>query len=71
MITEPAPVSVSVEPVSVAGPDSTLNTTGRPEDVVAVRLNGASPKVAVAGRAKTMDWLALETVKVLEAEAAP
>ena len=43
MVTTPAPVRVSVLPEIVAGPERTLKLTVRPEEVAALRVDGASP----------------------------
>ncbi len=48
---------VTVLPEMVAGPDSTLNDTGRPEVAVAFTLNGRSPKVLFPGVLKLIVWL--------------
>ena len=44
-VTVPAPVSVSVPPLRVAGPETTATVTGSPELAVALTAKGASPKV--------------------------
>ena len=36
----PTPVTVSMFPLTVPGPERTLNVTGKPEDAVAVRVMG-------------------------------
>jgi hypothetical protein len=38
-----------VEPESVAGPETRVKATGKPEVAVAARVSGASPKLAEAG----------------------
>ena len=54
MVTIPGPVRVTVEPKRVAGPETRAKVTGRPVLAVAVRANGASPKVRSAGWAKVV-----------------
>jgi hypothetical protein len=39
----PAPVIVTVSPVTVAGPETMLNVTVNPDVAVAITLNGGSP----------------------------
>ena len=39
----PTPLSVSVLPETVAGPETTLKLTGSPEEAMALKVNGASP----------------------------
>src|SRR5215831_2043839 len=56
----PAPLIVSVLPLIVAGPDSNSNDTGRFEDAVALKPNGASPKVR-SGNANVITWVAFFT----------
>ena len=41
----PEPVIVTVLPLMVKGPEIFLNVTGKPDEAVAARLNGASPNV--------------------------
>ena len=43
MVTVPVPVNVTVLPLMVAGPETTRNDTGKPEDAVALIVNGGSP----------------------------
>ena len=45
IVTVPAPVIVTVLPLIVAGPEKTLKLTGKPDEAVALTLNGGSPKV--------------------------
>jgi hypothetical protein len=47
-VTLPAPVTVRVEPETVAGPEVTAKLTGKPDDAVAVRVMGATPYVTFA-----------------------
>jgi hypothetical protein len=42
-VTVPAPVIVTTLPAIVAGPETMLKLTGRPEEAVALTVNGASP----------------------------
>ena len=42
-VTAPAPVMVRVLPETEAGPETTLKLIARPDEVVALRANGASP----------------------------
>ena len=42
-VTAPAPVMVRVLPETVAGPETMLKLTARPEEAVALRVDGASP----------------------------
>src|SRR5258708_25090297 len=64
-VTVPAPVIVRVLPEIVAGPESTLKLTAKPEEAVALRFKGASPKVLFAREPKVIVWLALATAKTL------
>jgi hypothetical protein len=47
----PAPLTVRVFPLSVPGPEETLNVTAKPEVAVAVRVIGLTPKTTVIGGA--------------------
>ncbi len=67
IVTVPAPVIVTVTPLSVAGPETIWKLTGRPEVAEALRAKGASPKVLSAGCAKLIVWLALAMTSVPEA----
>ena len=49
MKTVPAPVIVSVLPLSVAGPETSVNAIGSPEVARPVSANGASPNTLSAG----------------------
>jgi hypothetical protein len=42
-VTLPTPVMVTKPPEIVAGPETILKVTGRPEEAVALTANGASP----------------------------
>ena len=42
-VTVPAPVMVTVLPAIVAGPETMLKLTDRPDEAVALTVNGASP----------------------------
>ena len=61
----PTPVSVTVLPEIVAGPDFTLNVTGKLlVEVGAVTAKAASPKALVPMLANAaIVWVAFETVK--------
>ena len=65
MVTDPAPVMVTVPPETVAGPDTTRNDTGRPELALADRLKGASPNERSVNELKLMVCEAFDTVKLL------
>ena len=41
--TVPAPVMVTAPADTVAGPETMVKLTGRPDEAVAVTVNGASP----------------------------
>ena len=60
----PAPVSVTVLPLRVNGPEIFLNETGSPDEAVALSVNGSSPKVLVGMVAKLIAWLYRKTLKV-------
>ena len=42
-VTVPAPVTVTVLPETVAGPETMLNVTVNPDEALAATVNGASP----------------------------
>ena len=64
MVTRPVPVSVTVLPVIVAGPETILKLTGNPEEAVAMRVNGASPYTLLANAVKVMVCEAFPTEKL-------
>src|SRR5262249_35205081 len=53
-VTLPAPVSVTVFPETVPGPERMAKWTGRPELAVALSVNGASPNVRSGSGAKAI-----------------
>ena len=53
-VTAPVPVRLSVLLEIVAGPERTLKLTGRPEEAVALRVNGGSLYVLSASGPKLM-----------------
>ena len=66
----PPPVTVRVLPLTVPGPDTTLNNTGSPDVAVAVSVIGATPKATgEEGCGKVMVCGSLATWKVAVAVA--
>jgi hypothetical protein len=69
IVTDPAPVSLTVLPLIVAGPLARY-ITGSPLDAVALSVKSASPKVLLESAPKLIVWEDFATVKVrLTAEA--
>ena len=64
MTTVPSPVIVTVLPLIVAGPESTLNVTGKPEDEFAKMLNGESPKVLLASSPNAIAWFSFPLLEL-------
>jgi hypothetical protein len=69
--TVPAPVMVTVLPLTVAGPDTIWKVTGSPDDAAAVTVNGALPYVLLAGAPKVIVWLPFAFVRLNVALPAP
>jgi hypothetical protein len=63
MVHVPASARVTVEPDIVQTLEFEANVTGRPEEAVAVSLNGAVPSALLTRAGKVIVWLAAVTVK--------
>jgi hypothetical protein len=59
----PSPVIVSRLPFTDAGPDTTLNVTGSPDEAEAFRVNGDWVELKEAGGLKTRVWATLKSGK--------
>src|SRR5688572_28841989 len=66
IVTVPAPVNVTVDPETDAGPAETLYVTGNPDDDVAFSGNAGSPYVrfAIGGKAMVCDCATTLIVKL-------
>ena len=61
--TAPTPVSVTVAPASVAGPETIVNDGGNSLEDEAVSAKAASPNVLLAKGAKVSVWIAGPALK--------
>jgi hypothetical protein len=57
----PSPVIVSRLPFTDAGPDTTLNVTGSPDEAVAFRVKGDWAGLNDPGELKTRAWATLKS----------
>src|SRR5688572_8197301 len=65
MVTRPAPLMVTVLPLSDTGPETSVKVTGRLDVAVALSVNGPSPYVLSAWL-KVMVWFCCSTTVTLK-----